>query len=335
MSQSQPHLHVHTRLCDLLGIEHPIISAPMAGASDAALAAAVSAAGGLGMLGAGTESPAWLVEQIQRVRAHTDRPFGVGFITSAPQTDALMEVALEHRVPVLAHAFADPTEHIRVAREAGLKTMVQVQSVAQARAAAAAGADVIAAQGMEAGGHTGAQNAVLPLLPAVIDVVGDIPVVAAGGIADGRGVAAVLLMGAEGAWLGTRFVASEEATTAAWAKQTIVERPGEDFVLTRVYDIIRQAPFPDDIGERILRNSVVSTWYGREGELPALREQLRAELDAAAQAGDTSRARVLAGNSAGLIHGIEPAAAIVRRLIAEAAEILHTRPRALLRQDQP
>lgn len=322
---------LYTRLCDLLGIQHPIISAPMAGSAGAALAAAVSAAGGLGMIGAGTETPGWLVDQIQQVRAQTDRPFGVGFITSAAETEGLMEIALEHQVPVLAHSFADASAHIRIAREAGAKTIVQVQSVAQARAAAEAGADVIAAQGMEAGGHTGMANAVLPLVPSVIDAVGDVPVVAAGGIADGRGIAAVLMLGAEGVWLGTRFVASLEATTAEWAKQQIVDAVGEDFVLTRVYDIVRETPFPSDIGERIMRNDFTAVWLGREDEVLEQKAALRATLDAAGKAGERGMARVLAGNSAGLVHGIEPAAEIVRRLVAETEAILRARPGALLR----
>jgi nitronate monooxygenase len=322
---------LHTRLCDLLSIEHPIISAPMAGSADAGLAAAVSAAGGLGMIGGSLQGPDWLREQIERVRRQTDRPFGVGFITSAPDTATLMEVAIEHRVPVVSHAFADASDYIRLAAEAGLKTIVQVQTVAQARAAAEAGADAIAAQGMEAGGHTGMVSAVLPLVPAIVDVVGDVPVVAAGGIADGRGLAAVLMLGADGVWMGTRFVASAESVTDPWTRQQIVQASTDDFVLTRVYDIVRDAPFPDDIGERILRNDFTATWHGREDEVLARKDELRAQLDAALEDGAVGMSRVLAGNSAGLIHGIEPAADIVRRIVAEAETILRARPRDVLR----
>jgi nitronate monooxygenase len=322
---------LRTRLCDLLGIEHPIISAPMAGSADANLAAAVSAAGGLGMIGASMESPDWLREQIALVRQRTDRPFGVGLITSSPDTDVLMDVILEYRVPVISHAFADATAHIRAAAEAGLRTMVQVQTVAQARAAADAGADVIAAQGLEAGGHTGMASATLPLVPAVIDVVGDIPVVAAGGIADGRGLAAVLMLGAEGAWMGTRFVASVESRSQDWHKQQIVDAETDDFILTRVYDIIRDAPFPEEVGERILRNAFTATWHGREQELPARKAELLAQVRAASVAGDIRAARILAGNSAGLVHEIEPAAAIVQRIVSEAEAILRTRPGAIVK----
>ena len=193
---------IHTRICDLFGIDHPIISAPMAGTATAELAAAVSEAGGLGLIGGTTgNNPDWLREQIRLVRNRTQKPFGVGFISSFPGLDRLVQVTLEERVPVVSHSFADPTPYVAAAHAAGIKVMAQVQKVSQARVAALAGVDVIAAQGTEAGGHTG-YSGTLPLVPAVIDVAGSIPVVAAGGIADGRGLAAVLMLGAEGAWLG-------------------------------------------------------------------------------------------------------------------------------------
>ena len=322
---------LHTRLCDLLGIEHPVISAPMAGSAGGGLAAAVSAAGGLGMIGASFESPGWLVEQIRFVRSQTDRPFGVGFVSSAPDTGTLMDVVLEHRVPVISHAFADPRPYIAAASALGLKTMVQVQTIVQAVDAALAGADVIAAQGSEAGGHTGMVSSTLPMVPAVIDAVGDIPVVAAGGIGDGRGLAAVLMLGAEGAWMGTRFVASIESISSDLDKEQIVARSGDDFILTRVYDIVRDAPFPGDIGERILRNQFTDAWHGREDEVVERKSELLAQLDAAAAGGDTSLKRILAGNSAGLVHGIEPAGDILLRIVSEAEAILRNRPGPILR----
>jgi nitronate monooxygenase len=168
-------------------------------------------------------------------------------------------------------------------------------------------------------------------VPAIVDVVGDIPVVAAGGIADGRGLAAVLLLGAAGAWMGTRFVASRESTTSDWNKEQIIAHGADDFVLTRAYDIVRNAPFPDWVGERVLRNTFTDTWSGREPEVIERKAELLANLQAAAAAGDTSVARVLAGSGAGLVHGIEPAGDIVRRVIAEAEAILRSRPAELLR----
>jgi nitronate monooxygenase len=323
---------LHTRICTLFGIEHPIISAPMAGASGAELAAAVSEAGGLGMIGASLQPPEWLKEQIEIVRRRTSKPFGVGFITSSGDTETLMEVALEFRVPVISHAFADPTRYIADARGEGLKTVVQVQTVQLAREAAAAGADAITAQGMEAGGHTGYTSGTLPLVPAIVDAVGDIPVIAAGGIADGRGLAAALMLGAEGVWMGTRFVASHEAMSSELSKRTIAERGTDDFMLTRVFDIITNAPFPEHIGERVLRNEFLETWHGREDEVEEQKTELKTALEQAAQHGDLRSARILAGNSAGLIHAIEPAGEIVHRLVAEASEILRARPTGLLRE---
>ena len=323
---------LHTRICDLFGIEHPIISAPMAGAAGSDLAAAVSHAGGLGLIGGTNPGGAdWLRAQIRTVRERTDRPFGVGFITSAPGTDDLMRVALEERVAVIAHSFADPTPFVATARAAGSKTIVQVQSVAQAVAAARAGAHVIAAQGTEAGGHTGT-SATLPLVPAVIDVAGDIPVIAAGGIADGRGLAAVLLLGADGAWIGTRFVASREAESASWAKERILAAGTDYTVLTRVYDLATRAPFPAGVRDRVLRNELTDAWNDRgENEIAAARDDLSARIAAANRENDARAAPARAGSAVGLIHDLAPAGEIVRFLVADAERILRERPGAVLR----
>src|SRR4051794_17991500 len=227
---------LRTPICDLLGIIHPIINAPMAGTAGAALAAAVSEAGGFGMIGGSGGDPQWLREQIRAVRERTDRPFGVGFISSFPGLDDLVAVAREERVAAIGHSFADPTPYVARAHAAGIMVFAQVQSVAQAGVAARAGVDLISAQGTEAGGHTG-YSGTLPLVPAVIDQAGDIPVVAAGGIADGRGLAAVLMLGAAGAWIGTRFVASVEGSIAEWVKERVVQSGTDDTVLTHAYDL--------------------------------------------------------------------------------------------------
>ena len=186
---------LHTRLCDLLGINHPILNAPMGGTAVGALAAAVSNAGGLGMIGGTSgEGPQWLRTQIRTAREKTDRPFGVGFISAFPGIDDLVQVALDEQVAVINHSFADPTPYVAAAKARGVRIFAQVQSVAQAQRAAQAGVDAIIAQGTEAGGHTGVAGT-LALVPAVVDAVGDIPVLAAGGIADGRGLAAVGALG--------------------------------------------------------------------------------------------------------------------------------------------
>lgn len=322
---------LQTRLCEVLGIEHPIISAPMAGTATAELAAAVSEAGGLGLIGTWPpDGPEWLREQIRLVRERTQRPFGVGFVSSAPHLDEVVQVAIEERVPAISHSFADPTPYLPAAHEAGIKVMAQVQKVSHAKKVALAGVDVITAQGAEAGGHTG-YSGTLPLVPAIIDVVGDIPVVAAGGIADGRGVAAMLMLGAEGVWLGTRFVVSREAIGADWLKQRAVEASTDDTVLTKVYDLIWDAPFPKDIGDRVLGNDFTLEWHGRDEEIVALRQDLRKKLHIAHNTGDANIARVQVGNATGLISSVEPAADIVRRIIEEAEAILRSRPQTLLK----
>lgn len=321
---------LHTRICDLFGIDHPIISAPMAGTATSALAAAVSEAGGLGLIG-GTmgNNPDWLREQIKLVRERTQKPFGVGFISSFPGLEKLLQVAIDERVPVITHSFADPTPYIAAAHAAGIKVIAQVQKVSHAKIAALAGVDAIAAQGTEAGGHTG-YSGTLPLVPAVIDAVGAIPVVAAGGIADGRGLAAVLMLGGEGGWLGSRFVASQEAIDPDWKKQRAVQASADDTVLTRVYDLINDAPFPKDIGDRVLANDFNSAWHGQDPNIIAHREELRAQLSRAEQANDANMLAVRVGNATGLISSVEPAGDIVRRIIQEAEAILRSRPQRVL-----
>jgi len=281
------------------------------------------------VIGGSGGDPGWLRAQIRAVRERTDRPFGVGFISSAPEVDHLVQVALEERVAAVSHSFADPTPYVAAAHAAGVKVFNQVQSVEQALRAVRAGVDLIAVQGTEAGGHTGT-SATLPLVPAVVDVAGAIPVVAAGGIGDGRGLAAVLLLGAEGAWIGTRFVASQEATSADWAKQRVVAATADETVLTRAYDLATEAPFPAEIRDRVVRNTFTATWAGRDAEVVAQRAEVQAQLAHAEAAGDTRIAAVRAGTVAGLIQGIEPAGAIVQRIVAEAEHLLRERPRQVL-----
>jgi len=277
----------------------------MSGTATGTLAAAVSNAGGFGMIGGTTgHGPDWLREQIVTARTKTARPFGVGFISSFPNIDDLVEVALDARVALINHSFADPTPYVAAAKARGVLTFAQVQTVAGARRAAEADVDAIIAQGTEAGGHTGAAGT-LALLPAVVDAVGDIPVLAAGGIADGRGLAAALLLGASGASLGTRFVASAEWGGGAWEQAAVLAASADDTIRTSVYDQVRGAPFPQGIADRVLRNPFNTTWDG--------------VVD------------ISAGVAAGLIASLEPAGDIVRRIAAEAEHLLRHRPAALLR----
>jgi nitronate monooxygenase len=329
--RKEENIMLSTPLCTLLGIDHPVLNAPMGGTATADLAAAVSLAGGFGMIG-GTSGggPDWLREQIRAVRARTDRPFGVGFISSFPGVDELVAVALDEQVAAINHSFADPTPYVAPAHARGVRLFAQVQTVAQATRAADAGVDVIVAQGTEAGGHTG-QAGTLALLPAIVDAVGDIPVVAAGGIADGRGFAAVLLLGATGCWLGTRFVASQEWGGGAWEQQAVLAASADDTVRTSVFDQVRGAPFPEGIADRVLRNTFTAAWEGRTDDITAQQADLLRELEAAAQRNDPTGVDISAGVAVGLIATLEPAGDIVRRIVAETERVLRERPAALLR----
>ena len=319
-----------TRLNALLGIDYPVLNAPMSGTATADLAAAVSQAGGFGMLGGTSAGGAdWLREQIHAVRTMTDRPFGVGFISSFPGVDDLVQVALDERVAAINHSFADPTPYVEPAHARGVRIFAQVQTVAQATRAAQAGVDVVIAQGTEAGGHTG-QAGSLALLPAVVDAVGDIPVVAAGGIGDGRGFAAVLLLGATGCWLGTRFVASKEWAGGEREQQAVLAASADDTVRTNVYDQVRGATFPEGIADRVLRNPFNSTWDGRPDEIAARRSDLRRELEAAGERNDPEVVDVSAGVAVGLITTAEPAGDIVRTIVADAERIMRERVAELL-----
>jgi nitronate monooxygenase len=321
---------ITTPLCTLLGIEHPILNASMAGTATGALAAAVSEAGGFGMIG-GTSSAGvpWLREQIRIARSLTSRPFGVGFISSFPDIEELVRVALEERVAAINHSFTDPTPFVAPAHATGVKVFAQVQTLKQAVAAARAGVDVIIAQGGEAGGHGGGIGA-FALLPAIVDEVAPVPVVAAGGIADGRGLAAALLLGAQGAWMGTRFVASNEWGGQPWEQAAILAATADDTAQTRLYDLIGERSFPDDNPDRMLRNRYIDRWRGREAEIPAQRDALKREVAAAQERGDLAVAGVSAGVSAGLINSARPAGEIVQSIVREAEDLLRGRPRALL-----
>jgi nitronate monooxygenase len=321
---------ITTPLCAFLGVEHPILNASMAGTATGELAAAVSEAGGFGMIGGTNSNGApWLREQIRIARSLTSSPFGVGFISSFPDTEELARVALDEGVAAINHSFADPTPFVAPTHATGTKVFAQVQTLKQAITAAQAGADVIIAQGGEAGGHAGAIGT-FALLPAIVDAVTPIPVVAAGGIADGRGLAAALLLGAQGAWMGTRFVASQEWGGPAWEQAAVLAATSDDTVQTRVYDLIGERPFPAENPDRVLRNTFIDRWNGRESEIAANREALQAEVAAGQQRADPSVVGVSAGVAAGLITVAQPAGVIVRDIVREAERQLRERPQMLL-----
>jgi nitronate monooxygenase len=327
-------MRVTTRLCERFGVDHPILNAPMGGGdAPGALAAAVSEGGGLGMIGGTTVGGVdWLRAEIAVARERTDRPFGVGVITHLPGADELTRAALDEGARVIAHSFGDPTPYVDAAHAAGALVLCQVRSVDEARRAADAGVDVVTAQGTEAGGHTGT-TATLPLLPAVVDAVAPLPVLAAGGIADGRGIAAALLLGADGVWLGTAFLATPEAAIAPGYKERVLASGTDDTVLTEVFDLAAGIPWPDGVAGRSIRNRFTDRWHGDEEALRAWavehRDELRAEHE------DPETIPLYAGPAAQFVTRSEPAADVVRRLAAEAAEVLETRPRRLLRDVAP
>lgn len=320
-----------TRLCDQLGIEAPILSAPMGGGdAPGALAAAVSEAGGLGLIGGTTlEGVPWLVEQIHRARDLTDRPVGIGVIGHVPGAEELVAAALGEGIRVVAHSFADPSAVVAMAHDAGAIVLSQVRTVADARTAAAAGADVITAQGTEAGGHTG-RVSTLPLVPAVLDAVAPRPVIAAGGIADGRGLAAALVLGADAVWLGTAFVGTRESGVSDAYRQRVVEAGADDTVLTDVFDIATGMPWPEGVSGRALRNRFADEWHGREDELREWAGEHRREYLSAGPEVEVEERGIWAGEAAELVTRVESAGDVVRRLVTEAAAVLADRPGALL-----
>ncbi|MBX3072038.1 MAG: nitronate monooxygenase [Thermomicrobiales bacterium] len=322
---------IHTPLCDLLGVQYPILNASMSETATGRLAAAVSNAGGFGMIGGTSSGGAeWVREQIRIARSLTDRPFGVGFISCFPEIDELVEVALDERVHAINHSFADPARFVPAAHDAGIKVFAMVQTVALAEQAVASGVDVVIAQGGEAGGH-GGHLGTFALLPSVVDAVGArTPVIAAGGIGDGRGLAAALLLGAQGVWMGTRFVASEEWGGERFKQQAVADSTADDTTTTTVYDEIWAEHFPPEISHRVLKNDLVERMRGKESEIAAKRNEFQAEQAVATKGENRRIAGISAGLAAGLVDSTLPAGEIVRQIIAEAEMVLRNRPAELL-----
>ncbi len=313
-----------TRFTEMLGLDYPVMSAPMSNHSGGELAAAVTAAGGLGTFG-GTNGfgPGWLRHQIALVRSRTDRPFGVGFITHLIAADPTnFEIALEERVPVFVFSFSDPEPWLGRAKDAGALTICQVQSAELAEMAVRAGADVLLAQGNEAGGHTGQVN-LLPLLVSLVERYPDVPVLAAGGITTGRALAAVFAAGGEGASLGTAMVATPEAVEVPVAfKERIVASNGQDTAYTRLYDLLGDSPWPDGIAGRVYRNRLVREWDGRDADILAHREELASDVAYARAREDPEMSSVYFGQGAGNVTAVRPAADVVREICDGAERII-------------
>jgi enoyl-[acyl-carrier protein] reductase II len=305
---------IRTDICDRFGIEYPIVLAGMGGVSMAALVAAVSNAGGLGVMGAATLDGEGLRAEIRKTRALTDKPFAVDLL--APIPDAIrpqVRVLFEEGIRIFVAGLAVPREFIAEMHEHGMVVVVMCGKVHHARSAVAAGADVVAAQGTEAGGHTG-EVGTLALVPQVVDAV-DVPVLGAGGIADGRGIAAALALGAQGAIVGTRFIATPEATAAPAYRQALVAGTESDTVRTRCYT---------GKPARTIRNEYIASWETRADEIQRFPMQMihsmqEGVVDYMGATGDADPRRTFmpAGQGLGLIHEVKPAAEVMADLVRE------------------
>lgn len=323
---------LRTRITELFGVQYPIMSAPMAMHSGGRLAGAVSAAGGLGAFGAiNPAGPDWIREQMRIIRSQTDKPFAVGFITAfIPMFQRNFEAALDERAPVIALSFGNPQPWLEQAKRSGATVICQVQTIEDAQRAAAEGADIVVAQGNEAGGHTGTMN-LLPLLSRVVELLPGIPVMAAGGIANGRSLAAALAAGADGAWLGTAFLATPEAVEVRdFHKQRIIDSDGQDTVFTEAYDIMDGMPWPEGVAGRVYGNRFAQDWLGREEELRRRREELLPAYGEGQQRNDPEAVAIYMGQSAAFVDSVRPAADVLRSICDDAERILRERSAKLL-----
>jgi enoyl-[acyl-carrier protein] reductase II len=316
---SDDRLTLHTVVCDVLGITVPIAQAGMSTFTSPALVAAVSNAGGLGILGALLRPIDQLRADIRRIRTLTDRPFAVNHVL-AHLDPAALDVTFEERVPIVSSAWGDPTALVARAHAAGVWVVHQVPTADEAARAAAAGVDVIIGQGTDGGGHVGLVGT-LPLLPAVVDAARGIPVLAAGGIADGRGLAAALALGADGVLMGTRFLATHEAPIPARWRELIVASDASTTVRTGAFDRAVAMPWPG-AELRAIRNGFLGEWAARPDEAGTHAADLAPRLMQALAAGDFDVFPPMAGQSCGLVHEILPAAEVVRRTVADAKAAL-------------
>ena len=303
-----------TSLCSLLGIQHPIVQGGMAWVSTAELVVAVSEAGGLGIIGAGNAPPDFVRDQVRQVRNGTDRPFAVNIPLFSPFVETFMEICIEEQVPVVATGAGSPAHYIPHLKEAGIKVIPVVASVALAKRLERAGADAVVAEGMESGGHIG-DVATLPLVPQVVDAV-SIPVIAAGGIADGRGLAAALALGAAGIQMGTRFICATECIVHRNYKDKIVQA-GDRATVTAGHSIGHPV--------RALRNPMVREFVRLEKEGVSegnILEFGTGKLRLAVVDGDTVNGSMMAGQSAGLVRDIAPARELIQRIVSDAEAIL-------------
>jgi enoyl-[acyl-carrier protein] reductase II len=307
---------LQTPVCQLLGIELPILQAGMSTFTSAELVAAVSNAGGLGIIGALGRRPDDLRDEIRRVRNLTSRPFGVNHVVCLIN-DECVEISLAQRVPVLSLSWGRAAELTARAHDAGLKVVHQVTTPEEAGGVAAEGADVIVAQGYEGGGHVGPSMSTMAMVPQAVDIVKPVPVLAAGGIGDGRGLAAAIMLGAQGVLMGTRFLATVEAHSRGHSKDALLNSLGSQTVASKFHDDVMGILWPGSV-VRAIRNPMLDEWSRRPQEWQQAADDLRPTLHRALDLGDF----VLAGEAVGLIHEILPAGELVRRVATEARELL-------------
>ena len=310
---------IRTPLCDLLGIEHPIVQGGMAWVGTAALTAAVSEAGALGILGGGNAPPDWVRAQVRETKRRTDKPFGLNIPLFSPYVDDVVSICIEERVKVVATGAGNPGPIIPRLKEAGILVMPVVASVALAKRLERMGADVIVAEGMESGGHIG-EVTTLPLVPQVVDAV-KVPVVAAGGFADGRGLAAALALGAVGIQMGTRFVCTNECEVHPNYKDKIV-RAGDRATMVTGTSLGHPV--------RSLRNPMAHEFDELERRGASDQEIIEfgtGKLRLAAVDGDVNHGTVMAGQVAGMVNDIVPCRELVERIVAQAEDVLKAMPR--------
>ena len=316
---------IKTRLTERLGIEHPVIQAPMAIAAGGQLAAAVSNAGGLGLIGGGYGDADWLSEQFD---AAGSQRVGCGLITwSLAEKPHLLSLVLERNPSALFLSFGDPAPFVAIAKEASVPVICQVQTLKDAIHAIEVGADIIVAQGTEAGGH-GEKRATFTLVPEVADyIAGKSPQVllcAAGGIGDGRGLAAALMLGADGVVIGSRFWATQEAMVHPNMHRAALEASGDQTIRSSIMDIARNLNWPSRYTAHVLKNGFTDRW---SDDVEGLLEQAESESSkwkSAWIAGDTNVANTFVGEVVGLVNSIEPAGALLHDIVAQAEKLLRT-----------
>jgi nitronate monooxygenase len=315
---------ITTRLTKRFRIKHPIVLAPMTPASGGALASAVAAAGGLGLLGGGYVDRVWFEAESAKV---TRPDVGAGFITwTIPKDPGLLDIALERHPRAMMLSFSDPGPYAARIKKAGVPLICQVHCLDHAFRAVDIGADVIVAQGTEAGGHGWALRSTMPFVPSVVDALTarapDVLVLAAGGIADGRGLAASLMLGADGVLMGTRFWATQEALISNAAKAMVLQATGDETIRTSVYDVVRGRVWPPGYTGRLMRNDFIEKWQGREKELAQVHGEELRKVEEAQKSGDFETANVTVGESIGLVHDIPKAGDLVHRIVADASDRL-------------